>query len=264
MSHRFARRPLVLASSALAVAAIAAIGLAAPGAADRGKPSGSAATASATPHTRKAVFFAADGLRQDLVAQFAAEGSTPTMRKLLKQASATGGGLLTQAPPNTGAGWYSARDRRLAGRPASTNNTFHINGAPFTARTAAFDPGVLQAESIAQAAERGGLKVAQMEWAGGRNASIQGPTVDFRIVPLGPWRRDELHRRRGRRAVRRRALHHGFGLQFDHPAGYAGQAAFPGAAPTPATGWTDAARVVQPGAWRCACGCSTSASTSTA
>ncbi|MFL5671801.1 MAG: 5'-nucleotidase C-terminal domain-containing protein, partial [Chloroflexota bacterium] len=29
-----------------------------------------------------------------------------------------------------------------------------------------------------------------------------------------------------------------FGLQFDHPAGYAGQPAFPAAAPTPATGWT--------------------------
>ena len=29
-----------------------------------------------------------------------------------------------------------------------------------------------------------------------------------------------------------------FGLQFDHPAGYAGQAPFPGAAPMPATGWT--------------------------
>ena len=29
-----------------------------------------------------------------------------------------------------------------------------------------------------------------------------------------------------------------FGLQFDHPAGYAGQPAFPAAAPTDATGWT--------------------------
>ena len=30
-----------------------------------------------------------------------------------------------------------------------------------------------------------------------------------------------------------------FGLQFDHPAGFAGQAPFPGAAPTDATGWTN-------------------------
>ena len=71
-------------------------------------------------------------------------------------------------------------DRRMAGRHGSTNNTFHINGQPFANRTAAFDPGVLQAETIAQAAERGGKKVAQIEWAGGRGASINGPTVDFR------------------------------------------------------------------------------------
>ena len=61
----------------------------------------------------------------------------------------------------------------------STNNTFHINGQPFDNRTAAFDASVLQAETIAQSAERGGLKVAQVEWAGGRNAAIHGPTIDF-------------------------------------------------------------------------------------
>ena len=30
-----------------------------------------------------------------------------------------------------------------------------------------------------------------------------------------------------------------FGLQFDHPAGFAGQAPFSGAAPVDATGWTN-------------------------
>ena len=39
---------------------------------------------------------------------------------------------------------------------------------------------MLQAETLAQAAERGGKKVAQIEWAGGRSAAIQGPTLDFR------------------------------------------------------------------------------------
>ena len=46
------------------------------------------------------------------------------------------------------------------GVAGSTNNTFHINGQPFANRTAAFDSGVLQAETIAQSAERGGKKVA--------------------------------------------------------------------------------------------------------
>ena len=91
-----------------------------------------------------------------------------------------GNGLLTQAPPNTGAGWYTLATGAWPGVHGSTNNTFHINGQPFgEPRRAAFDPNVLQAESIAQSAERGGLKVAQVEWAGGRNATIKGPTIDF-------------------------------------------------------------------------------------
>ena len=55
-----------------------------------------------------AVFFAADGLRQDLVAGYAAQGRMPTMASFLKGGTkAAGNGLLTEAPPNTGAGWYS-------------------------------------------------------------------------------------------------------------------------------------------------------------
>ena len=65
------------------------------------------------------------------------------------------------------------------------NNTFHVNGQPFGNSTSAFNLGVLQAESIAESAERDGLKVAQVEWAGGRNASIQGPTIDFQTFSPG-------------------------------------------------------------------------------
>ena len=108
-------------------------------------------------------------------------------------------GCSTQAPPNTGAGWYTLATGAWPGVHGSTNNTFHKNGDPFGGtRTSAFDSGALQAESIAQAAERGGLKVAQVEWAGGRNAArVQGPTIDFRVVPLRTRGRDELHRRPG-------------------------------------------------------------------
>src|SRR5262245_38108038 len=64
--------------------------------------------AAAAPTPTKAVFFAADGLRQDIVERYVAEGGMPTMGEFLKKGtSASGGGLLTQAPPNTGAGWYS-------------------------------------------------------------------------------------------------------------------------------------------------------------
>jgi hypothetical protein len=174
-------------------------------------------------------------LRQDLVESYVDQGLLPAMRQMLRAGvKAADGGLLTQAPPNTGAGWYSLATGAWPGVHGSTNNTFTINGAPFANRTSAFDSVALQAETLAQAAERGGKKVAQIEWAGGRVGVINGPTVDFRAFLSG-------------RGVATNyisptddaAFVTSFGLQFDHPDGFAGQAPFPGAAPTPATGWTN-------------------------
>ena len=190
----------------------------------------------------KVVFFASDGLRQDLVMEYVNQGKMPNIRNLLHSGvEAADGGLLTQAPPNTGAGWYSLATGAWPGVHGSTNNTFHINGAPFANRTTAFDAGVLQAETLAQAAERGGKKVAQIEWAGGRVGVIDGPTVDFRaffsgrgvatnyIVPT-----DDA------------AFTASFGLQFDHPAGFSNQPPFPAAAPVDAAGWTNVPRSFSP------------------
>ncbi|HEY6886695.1 MAG TPA: 5'-nucleotidase C-terminal domain-containing protein [Solirubrobacter sp.] len=135
----------------------------------------------------KVLFFTSDGMRQDAVEQFSDDGDTPGFKELLKRgAHASDNGLLTQAPPNTGAGWFSLTTGAWPGVHGSTNNTFHINGAPFTNSTAAFsNPSILQAETLAQAAERGGKKVAQIEWAGGRSGSINGPTLDFRNFRSG-------------------------------------------------------------------------------
>jgi Type I phosphodiesterase / nucleotide pyrophosphatase len=208
--------------------------VAAPASAGAGRQSGGHA-----PSHRRALFFASDGLRQDFVKKYAAQGVMPTMREFLnKGASASGNGLLTQAPPNTGAGWYTLATGAWPGVTGSTNNTFHVNGQPFGNRTAAFDPGVLQAESIAQSAERGGLKVAQVEWAGGRNATINGPTIDFQSFFSGRGVSTNFIGHAGDTLFDDAPFIASFGLQFDTPAGYAGQAPFPGAAPTPAGGWS--------------------------
>ena len=221
------RKPLgVLLASLVAVAAALVVATAGP-----------ASTTGATlnPGKESVIFFAADGMRQDTVESYAAKGLLPTLNKLLRAgAKASDGGLLTQAPTNTGAGWYSLATGAWPGVHGSTNNTFHINGQSFSSRTGSFDSGVLQAETLAQAAERGGKKVAQIEWAGGRVGVINGPTVDFRAFLSG-------------RGVATNyisptddaAFVASFGLQFDHPAGFAGQAPFAGAAPTNATGWTN-------------------------
>jgi 2',3'-cyclic-nucleotide 2'-phosphodiesterase (5'-nucleotidase family) len=220
------RVTLVLAGLA-AVAVMLVAAAAVPAASSRSSATVSAGSGSV-------VFFAADGLRQDLVQSYADKKLLPTMSKLLRNgAQAPGGGLLTQSPPNTGAGWYSLATGAWPGVHGSTNNTFHVNGQPFGNRTAAFDAGVLQAETIAQSAERGGKKVAQIEWAGGRVGVIDGPTVDFRAFFSG-------------RGVATNYIAPtddagftaSFGLQFDHPAGFAGNAPFAAAAPSPATGWS--------------------------
>jgi 2',3'-cyclic-nucleotide 2'-phosphodiesterase (5'-nucleotidase family)/predicted AlkP superfamily phosphohydrolase/phosphomutase len=187
------------------------------------------------PKGEQVIFFVSDGLRQDKVEYYVSQGLMPATGKLLRSgAKAADGGLLTQAPPNTGAGWYSLATGAWSGVHGSTNNTFAINGAPFGNRTAAFDSGVVQAETLAQAAERGGKKVAQIEWAGGRVGVINGPTIDYRSFLSG-------------RGVATNyisptddaAFTASFGLQFDYPAGFAGQAPFPGAAPVDATGWSN-------------------------
>jgi len=183
---------------------------------------------------QKVIFFASDGLRQDIVENLA-DASLPNFNRLLRSGvKASEGGLLTQAPANTGSGWYSLATGAWPGVHGSTNNTFAINGAPFANRTSAFDSGILQAETLAQAAERGGKRVAQIEWAGGRVGVINGPTVDFRAFLSG-------------RGVATNyvsptddaAFVASFGLQFDHPAGFAGQAPFAGAEPVDAVGWTN-------------------------
>ncbi len=183
----------------------------------------------------KVLLFAADGMRQDAVERYAGQGRMPAMRELLRRgAKASGNGLLTQAPPNTGAGWHTLATGAWPGVSGALNNTFHINGQPFGNRAGGLDPGILQAESIAQSAERGGKKVAQIEWAGGRSAVIDGPTVDYRNFRSGRGVATNYIAPADSDAFIR-----SFGLQFDHPAGFAGQAAFPAAAPTDATGWTD-------------------------
>ena len=111
--------------------------------------------APAQPTVDKLIFFAADGLRQDLAQEYVAQGLMPTVAGMIKVGvQAGGGGLLTQAPPITGAGWYSLATGAWPGVTGSTNNTFAKNGAALSSRVGAFDTGVLQAETIAQAAEQ--------------------------------------------------------------------------------------------------------------
>jgi 2',3'-cyclic-nucleotide 2'-phosphodiesterase (5'-nucleotidase family) len=148
-------------------------------------PTGTAGAASppAKPTASGVVFFAADGMRPDLMEKYAAQGVMPTYANLMATGVKGVNGMVQAFPPNTGAGWYTLATGAYPGEHGSTNNTFFRTGeSSFNNRTAAFSAGVLQADTIAEAAERDGKKVVSVEWAGGSRTmtALKGPVVDYR------------------------------------------------------------------------------------
>lgn len=136
-------------------------------------------TAPIKPSASKVLFFASDGMRPDLMENYAAQGLLPTYKLLMDQGVRGVNGLTQAFPPNTGVGWYTLATGTWPSEHGSTNNTFFRAGDNFANSTSFSTPGILQADTLAAAAERAGKKVAQVEWVGGRNANISGPTVDF-------------------------------------------------------------------------------------
>src|SRR3954451_3623746 len=127
----------------------------------------------------KVVMFASDGMRPDVMEKYARAGSMPTYKALMKHGVTGDNGMVQAFPPNTGVGWYTMVTGTYPSEHGSTNNTFFRSGDAFTNRTSFSGAGVLQADTIANAAERAGKKVAQIDWVGGAAANINGPTVDF-------------------------------------------------------------------------------------
>ena len=137
-------------------------------------------TASGAAPADRVVFFASDGMRPDLMEKYAAQGQMPTYAALMAQGVRGANGLVQSFPPNTGVGWYTLATGTYPGEHGSTNNTYFRTGeSSFNNRTSFSQSGTVQADSIAAAAERAGKKVAQIDWVGGANAGIKGPTTDF-------------------------------------------------------------------------------------
>ena len=126
--------------------------------------------------------FASDGMRPDLMKRFSERGIMPTFKDLRRKGVEGKNGLLQGFPPNTGVGWHTLATGTWPGEHGSTNNTFHRTGDAFNNTTSFATPGVLQADTALQAAERAGKKVVAMEWVAARGLlpALQGPVVDFR------------------------------------------------------------------------------------
>jgi predicted AlkP superfamily pyrophosphatase or phosphodiesterase len=94
-------RPALLAALTLSFALLVAGSVSAgAGAASAKKPQGA-------PTGTPVIYFAADGMRPDLVDKYAKSGAMPTMRQLMAQGLKGENGLLQGFPPNTGVGWYT-------------------------------------------------------------------------------------------------------------------------------------------------------------
>ena len=132
------------------------------------------------PLTEKVIFFASDGMRPDLMEKYAGEGAMPTYADLMAKGVRGDNGLLQGFPPNTGVGWYTLATGTWPSEHGSTNNTFHRTGeGNFNNRTS-LGASILQADTLHQAAERAGKKVASVEWVGARTHNLAGPVIDFR------------------------------------------------------------------------------------
>ena len=136
------------------------------------------------PLTDKALFFSADGMRPDKVDAYAAAGYLPEMAGLMNAGVKGVNGMQPGFPPNTGVGWYTMKTGTWPSEHGSTNNTYHrIGEGTFNNRTSfsQLQGGLptMQADTLAASAERAGKKVAQIDWVGGVQSAINGPTVDF-------------------------------------------------------------------------------------
>ncbi len=73
------------------------------------------AATTAAPLSSKALLFASDGMRPDLMERYAAAGAMPTYAGLMRAGLRGQNGLRQGFPPNTGVGWVHPGDRHLAG-----------------------------------------------------------------------------------------------------------------------------------------------------
>jgi len=166
------RRPPIALIAVLSVLATL-VGAVAPG----------ANAAGTKPTADQVILFSSDGMRQDLVHDFVSDGGMDAFTDLLANGvEASDDGMLQGFPPNTGVGWATMATGTWPGEHGSTNNTFHRTGGTFTSGTSFATTGILQTDTIAQAAERAGKTVVSMEWVASRGLvpPMQGPVVDFR------------------------------------------------------------------------------------
>jgi hypothetical protein len=111
------------------------------------------------------IVFLADGVRQDVMKQLAAEGKMPSFQRLLATGVDAGKGLIPVVPANSAPNWASLATGTSPNVHGATNNLFHDNRETFTLLGLnGFEPEEHRGETIAERAEAAGLTVAVLAW----------------------------------------------------------------------------------------------------
>ena len=96
----------------------------------------------------RVVLYSSDGMRPDLMQQYAADGAMPTYASLMATGVKGANGMVQAFPPNTGVGWYTMATGTYPSEHGSTNNTFHRTGDAFANSTSFAASATLQHEEV--------------------------------------------------------------------------------------------------------------------
>ena len=132
------------------------------------------------------LLFSAPGLDADLVTSFAGEGALPALSAVMESGASAGGGLLAPFPALPGTSLPTLLTGTWPAEHGIVAERFFRTGSPDFAAWANWrDPGLVQADTLPQAAERAGKQVVAVGWDGleGLDPALSGPVVGA-PVPL--------------------------------------------------------------------------------
>ena len=136
----------------------------------------------ATPAARQTgapvILFAAPGLEPDLVETFTGEGAMPAFSEMLERG--TKGSLRDAFPATIGTSLPTLLTGTWPAEHGVVGDRFYRTGSPEFADWARWDdPGLIQADTLPQAAARAGKSVVSIGWGGvlGLDPAIAGPVV---------------------------------------------------------------------------------------
>ncbi|MCD6034179.1 MAG: Type phosphodiesterase / nucleotide pyrophosphatase, partial [Thermomicrobiales bacterium] len=126
------------------------------------------------------LLFSAPGMRPDLVQTFAAEGALPTMAEVRAEGARADGGLRAPFPATTGTSLATLLTGTWPAEHGVVGDRFFRTGSPNFGDFATWaDPGLIQADTLPQAAERAGKQVVSVGWesVSGLDPPVGGPVV---------------------------------------------------------------------------------------